>query len=326
MLAPDGPAPGLGHRHQRLSQDGAGLAHGGPPRQPGHRAAKSRKSRARRRCCIERVLHCSYARAMVVARRQPADHLAGAVCAPRFGAHAALPARALDHARRRLRRRRLGCDAAASAGRRAAAAAAGAVPRPGRFLAQPLRRGLRRLRRASTAWPTSVPHFRGCSGELNLAPRAYHSGDHEEIGWILARLREQHAGPLLAVGVSLGGNALMRWAGEAGDEARASWPTRWPRSARRWTWRPARVAIGRGFNRLVYTTMFLRSMKPKALAQAGAAPGPVRRAPRCWRRATCTSSTTSSPRRCTAFATPTTTTPALRPSRTCTASAFRRWC
>jgi uncharacterized protein len=23
-----------------------------------------------------------------------------------------------------------------------------------------------------------VPHFRGCSGELNQAPRAYHSGDH----------------------------------------------------------------------------------------------------------------------------------------------------
>ncbi|HSV84094.1 MAG TPA: alpha/beta hydrolase, partial [Ramlibacter sp.] len=35
-----------------------------------------------------------------------------------------------------------------------------------------------------------VPHFRGCSGEINLAPLAYHSGDHAEISWILARLRE----------------------------------------------------------------------------------------------------------------------------------------
>src|SRR3954469_6758169 len=50
-----------------------------------------------------------------------------------------------------------------------------------------------------------VPHFRGCSGEANHGPRAYHSGDHEEIGWILARLREFHAGPLIVVGVSLGG-------------------------------------------------------------------------------------------------------------------------
>ena len=30
----------------------------------------------------------------------------------------------------------------------------------------------------------AVPHSCGCSGELNLGPRAYHSGDFEEIGWI----------------------------------------------------------------------------------------------------------------------------------------------
>ncbi len=46
-----------------------------------------------------------------------------------------------------------------------------------------------------------VPHFRGCSGEMNLAPRAYHSGDYEEIGWILARLRAMHAGPIVALGI-----------------------------------------------------------------------------------------------------------------------------
>jgi predicted alpha/beta-fold hydrolase len=68
----------------------------------------------------------------------------------------------------------------------------------------------------------AVPHFRGCSGELNHAPRAYHSGDHEEIGWMLRRLREQHAGAIVAVGVSLGGNALLRWAAEAGDGAARS--------------------------------------------------------------------------------------------------------
>jgi uncharacterized protein len=61
------------------------------------------------------------------------------------------------------------------------------------------------------AWDYSVPHFRGCSGELNLAPRAYHSGDFEEIGWILQRLRQRSARPLIAVGISLGGNALLRW-------------------------------------------------------------------------------------------------------------------
>ena len=118
----------------------------------------------------------------------------------------------------------------------------------------------------------AVPHFRGCSGELNHAPRAYHSGDHEEIGWILRRLREAHAGPLVAVGVSLGGNALLRWAAEAGESASRSV------SAVAAVCAPIDLAaggwaIGRGFNRLVYTAMFMRTMKPKAFAKLGQHPG-----------------------------------------------------
>ena len=37
-------------------------------------------------------------------------------------------------------------------------------------------------------WDYVVPHFRGCSGELNHAPRAYHSGDYEEVYWLLRTL------------------------------------------------------------------------------------------------------------------------------------------
>ena len=122
----------------------------------------------------------------------------------------------------------------------------------------------------------AVPHFRGCSGELNLAPRAYHSGDYEEIGWILSRLRAQHdaagGGPLLVAGVSLGGNALLRWAEEAGSEAGKIASAVAAISA------PVDLAaggeaIGRGFNKLVYTRMFLNTMKPKALAKLAQHPG-----------------------------------------------------
>ncbi|MBT9503001.1 MAG: alpha/beta hydrolase [Burkholderiaceae bacterium] len=121
-------------------------------------------------------------------------------------------------------------------------------------------------------WAYAVPHFRGCSGELNLAPRAYHSGDHVEVGWMLDRLRERHRGPIVAVGVSLGGNALLRWAQEAGHSAGATAqavaavcsPVDLAASGR---------AIGRGFNRLVYTRMFLRSMVPKALRKLEQHPG-----------------------------------------------------
>jgi len=121
-------------------------------------------------------------------------------------------------------------------------------------------------------WRYAVPHFRGCSGELNLAPRAYHSGDHEEIGWILARMRGMHAGPIAAVGVSLGGNALLRWAEEAGEQAggrvRAVAAVSSPIDLA-----AGGHAIGIGFNRWVYTRMFLRTMKVKALAKLTQHPG-----------------------------------------------------
>lgn len=118
----------------------------------------------------------------------------------------------------------------------------------------------------------AVPHFRGCSGELNLAARAYHSGDYEEIDWVLQRFRHTHQGPIVVVGISLGGNALLRWAQERGESAAqqvsaiaaVSSPIDLAAGGR---------AIGRGFNRLVYTRMFLRTMKPKALRKLAQHPG-----------------------------------------------------
>lgn len=127
-----------------------------------------------------------------------------------------------------------------------------------------------RARRAG--WRFAVPHFRGCSGEINRAPRAYHSGDHEEIGWILARLKARHPGPVLAVGVSLGGNALLRWTQEAGSTAepvvRAVAAVCAPLDLT-----ASGHAIGRGLCRWLYTPMFLRTMKPKALAKLAQHPG-----------------------------------------------------
>jgi len=121
-------------------------------------------------------------------------------------------------------------------------------------------------------WRYAVPHFRGCSGEINRAPRAYHSGDYEEIGWILARMRREHAGPIVAVGVSLGGNALLRWVEEAGATASGlvaavctiCSPLDLAAGGR---------AIGEGFNRQVYTRMFLRTMIAKAMRKWQQHPG-----------------------------------------------------
>lgn len=113
-------------------------------------------------------------------------------------------------------------------------------------------------------WRGVVPHFRGCSGEINRLPRAYHSGDAAEIRAILGRLKAGNGrAPLYALGFSLGGNALLKWLGEDGATAgnrveRAaaiSAPLDLP---------VAGATLERGFCRL-YTARFLRTLKPKAL-------------------------------------------------------------
>ncbi|MGY8526094.1 hydrolase [Paracidovorax citrulli] len=125
---------------------------------------------------------------------------------------------------------------------------------------------------AARGWQGVVPHFRGCSGELNLAPRFYHSGDYEEIGWILQRLRENHGAGrrLYAVGISLGGNALLRYLGEAGrsaDYLHAAASVSAPLDLA-----AGGAALSSGFN-MVYTRMFLRTLKRKSLAKLAQYPG-----------------------------------------------------
>jgi hypothetical protein len=117
----------------------------------------------------------------------------------------------------------------------------------------------------------AMPHWRGCSGEPNRKPRAYHSGDSDEVDWILKKL-VQPGRQMSAVGVSLGGNALLKWLGERGEHAGAlirraaavSAPIDLPAAGR---------ALDRGINRLLYTRMFLSTLKPKSLAKLEMFPG-----------------------------------------------------
>lgn len=113
-------------------------------------------------------------------------------------------------------------------------------------------------------WSGAIPHFRGCSGEANLNPRFYHSGDAVEVDWIVRRLRERASGRLYAAGVSLGGNALLRWLGESGYQAavvEAACAISAPLDLA-----AGGAALSSGFN-MLYTRMFLRTLKPKCLAK-----------------------------------------------------------
>lgn len=123
-------------------------------------------------------------------------------------------------------------------------------------------------------WSGAVPHFRGCSGELNRAPRFYHSGDADEIGWILERMAQHqlahNASAFFAAGVSLGGNALLRWLGTRGRDAGfidAAAAISAPLDLA-----AGGAALSSGFNR-VYTLSFLRTLKPKCLAKLEQFPG-----------------------------------------------------
>ena len=119
-------------------------------------------------------------------------------------------------------------------------------------------------------WSGAVPHFRGCSGQANQAPRFYHSGDADEVDWVLRRLHARATGKFYAAGVSLGGNALLCWLGQSLHAAQfvdaavaVSAPLDLAQGGK---------ALSSGANRL-YTRMFLQTLKPKCLAKLEQFPG-----------------------------------------------------
>ncbi|MDO9268691.1 MAG: hydrolase [Methylobacter sp.] len=62
-------------------------------------------------------------------------------------------------------------------------------------------------------------NFRGCSGQSNNRARSYHSGETEDIHFLYQTLRQREPEtPLGVVGFSLGGNVVLKWLGEQGDQ------------------------------------------------------------------------------------------------------------
>ena len=121
------------------------------------------------------------------------------------------------------------------------------------------------LMRAISAkgWRGVVAHFRGCSGPPNQLLRAYHSGDASEIDWMLQLIASRSDNAVFAVGVSLGGNALLKWLARERHQARNIITAACAISA------PIDLMVaghrlGRGLNRF-YGSHFLRTLKPKAL-------------------------------------------------------------
>jgi predicted alpha/beta-fold hydrolase len=106
-------------------------------------------------------------------------------------------------------------------------------------------------------------NFRGCSGEPNRALRSYHSGDTEDVSWLLGLLRIRYpAARLGAVGFSLGGNVLLKLLGERDDGGQglvdAAAVISVPYDLAAGSAELERTRMGR-----VYTEYFLRSLRRK---------------------------------------------------------------
>lgn len=124
-------------------------------------------------------------------------------------------------------------------------------------------------------WAVVVAHFRSCSGFPNRMARTYYSGDSAEIHFVLNTVRERL--PQLAwhtVGVSLGGNALLKHLGEQAEKAS------WLRAAAGISVPMDLVSCGqalsdRPIGKWVYSPHFLKSMKAKVLEKSKRFPGMI---------------------------------------------------
>ena len=62
-------------------------------------------------------------------------------------------------------------------------------------------------------------HFRGCSGEPNRLLRGYHSGETADLQSVIAHLKSSGVCDIALLGYSLGGNATLKFMGEAKTDA-----------------------------------------------------------------------------------------------------------
>lgn len=123
-------------------------------------------------------------------------------------------------------------------------------------------------------WIVVVAHFRGCSGFPNRMARAYHSGDSGDIAFILDTLRR--VVPFAcwhSIGVSLGGNAMLKHLGEQRNNIKglaASAAVSVPLDLVACGSHLSDTLLGR-----FYSRYFLKSMKKKMVEKARRFPGNI---------------------------------------------------
>lgn len=121
-------------------------------------------------------------------------------------------------------------------------------------------------------WSANLLIFRSCGPEMNLTKRFYHSGETTDLSFVIDRLlKENPDQPIVLVGVSLGGNVLLKYLGEKASsvvpQIKAAAAISVPFDLAR-----ASNHINQGFAR-VYQRHFIRSLKQKAVKKLEHFPG-----------------------------------------------------
>lgn len=111
-------------------------------------------------------------------------------------------------------------------------------------------------------YDAAAVNFRGCSGEINLLFKAYHSGKTDDLAEVIYYFNKQnYYESIFLVGFSLGGNVLLKYMGESGNNLPTSVKAGVAISV------PCDLAscsekLQQGSN-LVYARRFLKSLKKK---------------------------------------------------------------
>ncbi len=126
-------------------------------------------------------------------------------------------------------------------------------------------------------WRALGVNFRSCGRQPNRLRRSYHAGETSDLQWIIKRVttRDPEA-PICCVGMSLGGNVLLKYLGEQQDHAPAAFKAAVAIST------PFDLAVSgcafeRGFFNRFYMKRLVCSLKRKTLEKLAQYPDLVDR-------------------------------------------------
>ena len=124
-------------------------------------------------------------------------------------------------------------------------------------------------------WDSVALNLRGCSGEPNRLPRAYHMGVTDDLNFTIEHLlQSKHYEQIALIGFSLGGNLILKYLGEQGSSIA-------PEVKQAVTFSVpchlsgAEAAIGKAENK-PYVWRFLSTLNPKMKAKGRLFPDLIR--------------------------------------------------